>query len=56
MTVYELIEKLQALPPDAEVRTWDPHYDIETKEVYVSTNEVENIVWVMNTTIGYREV
>lgn len=55
MMVSELIEKLQTLPPDAEVRTWDAYADFETEEVKVSTNG-KGVVYVMDTTIGYPEI
>ena len=53
MTVKELIEKLQQLPEAATIKTWNPYDDIETEEVYVSTNE-KGTVWIMNATIGYK--
>jgi len=53
MNVKELIEKLQKLPEEATIKTWDPYNDVETEEVYVSTDE-SGIVWIMNATIGYK--
>ena len=53
MTVKELTEKLKQLPEEATVKTWDPCNDVETEEVYVSTDE-KGTVWIMNDTIGYK--
>ena len=53
MTVKEAIEKLQQLPEEATVKTWNPMQDIETEEVHISTDE-KGTVWIMNGTIGYK--
>lgn len=53
MNVKELIDKLQQLPEEATIKTWDPYHDVETEEVYISTDEKET-VWIMNATIGYK--
>ena len=53
MTVKELTEKLKQLPEEAIIKTWDPLNDVETEEVYVSTDE-NGTVWIMNATIGYK--
>lgn len=55
MTVKELIAKLETLPDNATVKTWDPMWDIETEEVSVSTDE-KGTVWIMNGTIGYPAI
>jgi len=55
MTTAELIEKLKALPPDAEVKTWNCYHDKETKDVCLSTDGKEN-VWIIFTTIGYEAI
>ena len=54
MTVGELIQKLQTLPPDSEVKTWSARDDRETEEVHVSVSE-DGVVFVLETAIG-REV
>lgn len=54
MTVSELVEKLQTLPPDAAVKTWSIYNDQETDEVHVSVSE-NGTVFVLETVIG-REV
>ena len=55
MNVKELIEKLQKLPLNAEVKTWDCYGDVDTRDVHVSTDG-ENVVWIMYTTIGYEKL
>ena len=54
MTVGELIAKLQTLPSDATVKTWNAYADRETDEVHVSVAE-DGTVFVLETAIG-REV
>jgi hypothetical protein len=53
MNVKELIKKLEQLPEEATIKTWDPYRDIETEEVYLSTDG-KGTVWIMNATIGYN--
>lgn len=54
MTVGELIQKLQTLPREATVKTWNAYSDRETDEVHVSVSD-DGTVFLLETTIG-REV
>ena len=54
MTVGELIQKLQTLPRDATVKTWNANGDRETDEVHASVSD-DGTVFVLETAIG-REV
>jgi hypothetical protein len=55
MNVKELIEKLKTLPEDDTVKTWAPLNDVETEEVYISTDK-KGTVWIMDSTIGYPAI
>lgn len=55
MTVKELIKKLEVLPGDAAVKTWDPYCSEETTDVYVSTDG-KGTVYVMNTALGFTKI
>jgi len=51
MIVKELIEKLNQVPEDSTVKTWDGYSDNETENVVVSiTNDGD--VFIMNVAIG----
>lgn len=55
MTVGKLIEKLQFLPPDATVKTWDCYNDEATDFVVVSVDK-EGSVFVAYSQIGNKVI